>query len=321
MTDAYKFPDEDENTGTFGTDDDAAAGKKAAAENEIEVVVIDDTPPQDQGRKPLEESVDDPTDDEVAQYSAKVQDRIKKLTHARHDERREKERLLRENEELTRVAQTTLQERDRLREQVGEGAKLMSTQALTMVTKEIADAKAALQQAHAEFDSEGIVNAQEALFAAQLKKDRIENNRANTTQSEESVVSSQQSAPSAKPKLDEKTQKWMSNNRWFGEGGDAAMTGYALGLHQDMVKKYGDSFTRTDEYYSQIDAAMRQTFPTKFSSGNTKKPGSIVAPATRVAAGPKKVQLTTSQVALAKKFGMTTQQYAAELVKLQGESE
>lgn len=98
------------------------------------------------------------------------------------------------------------------------------------------------------------------------------------------------------------------------------MTGFALGLHQQLVKKYGDNFTRTDEYYSHIDEAMRQTFPDKFKAGSKKPPSSVVAPANRVAAGPRKVQLTSTQVTLAKRLGLTPQQYAAQVVALEKET-
>jgi len=85
-----------------------------------------------------------------------------------------------------------------------------------------------------------------------------------------------------------------------------------------LVKEHGEGVTQTAEYYSQIDAAMRKTFPSSFSSG-ARKPGSVVAGAAR-SNGPRKVQLTSTQVALAKKFGMTLQQYAAEVVKTQKEN-
>jgi hypothetical protein len=42
----------------------------------------------------------------------------------------------------------------------------------------------------------------------------------------------------------------------------------------------------------------------------------VVAPAAR-STGTKKIQLTQTQVALAKKFGLTNQQYAEQLAKLE----
>jgi hypothetical protein len=309
IDDDFKFPDEHEI-------DMGGPSDKKKDELEVEVEIVDDTPDADKGRSALQENVDDPTDEEVAQYSAKVQDRIKKLTHARHDERREKEALKRERDELERVARVTMAERDRLQQQLGQGAEVITTQAKTLADSDIAAAKVKLKAAHEAFDTDAIISAQEELNNAQIKKDRADNFRFTPSPTQKTVVESAPTGQEPAPRLDEKTSKWMSNNRWFGEGGDKAMTGFALGLHQDLVEKHGENFTRTDEYFSHIDKAVRRTFPDKFEGG-TKKPTSVVASATRVAAGPRKVQLTSTQVALAKKFGMTPQQYAMEVAKLE----
>lgn len=313
QNDEFRFPDE--------IDDDAGkeTSFKKGAEDELEVEVVDDTPEADRGRPALAEPVDDPSDEEVAQYSAKVQDRIKKLTHARHDERREKEALKRERDELERVARGAMAERDQLRQQFGKGVEVISAQAKTMADAELAAAEGELKAAMEAFDTDGTIAAQKKLYAAQIKKDKAENFSYAPSQPAKTVVESAPSDREASPTLDEKTSAWMSKNKWFGEGGDKALTGYALGLHQDLVAKHGDSFTRTDEYYSHIDKAMRQTFPDKFK-GSTK-PTSVVASAGRVSAqtGPRKVQLTSTQVALAKKLGLTPQQYAAQVVALEKE--
>jgi hypothetical protein len=312
MANEYIFPDEQDNN------DKAKGGE--VKNDELEIEIVDDTPPEDQGRKPLEEAVGDPTEDELKQYSEKVQDRIKKLTHARHDERREKETLKRERDELDRLARQAMAERDELRGQLGKGVEVISTQAKTMADSDIVSAKAKLKAAHEAFDTNAIVEASAELNAAQLRKQQAENIRYTPVQTQKTSVESAPTAQTQAPKLDERTSKWMSNNRWFGEGGDKAMTGYALGLHQELVEKHGEDFTRTPEYFSQIDTAIRRTFPDRF--GGTKKPNSIVAPAGRTsAAGSRKVQLTQSQVAIAKRMGLTPQQYAAEVVKVEMDNE
>jgi hypothetical protein len=76
---------------------------------------------------------------------------------------------------------------------------------------------------------------------------------------------------------------------------------------------------RSDEYFEQIDARVRSKFPEVFGNSKVetrKRPASVVAPATR-SSGVRKVQLTKSALALAKKFGMTPQQYAAQAAKLE----
>ena len=80
-----------------------------SAESDVEIEIEDDTPEQDRGRKPLERDVADPSDDEIEQYSDKVQKRIKELAHARHDERRAKEALERQNAEAIRISAQAIQ--------------------------------------------------------------------------------------------------------------------------------------------------------------------------------------------------------------------
>jgi hypothetical protein len=309
--DEFKFPDEAQEA----ADNSTGIETEISLGDEIEIEIVDDTPEKDRGRKPLDKEVADPSDDELSEYSTKVQSRIKDLTHARHDERRRADALQRENEELQRVAKTALAERESMRGQYVKGAEILSNQTKALTDKAVQEAKAKLKAAHEAFDTDAIVEAQSELNEAQMRRNQAENLRVAPSQSQETVVESQQQAKPTAPKLDDKTQQWLSRNKWFGEGGDEAMTGYALGLHNQMVKKYGEGYTRTDEYYSQIDAAMRQTFPSEFKAQpKTGRQNTVVAPATRVTA-PRKVTLTPTQVALAKRFGLTPQQYAAELVK------
>ena len=102
------------------------------------------------------------------------------------------------------------------------------------------------------------------------------------------------------------------------------MTAMALGLHEELVDKHGHAYATTDEYYDRIDKTMRQKFPEEFTSDTqtgggkpsqrANKPATVVAPASRSTA-PKKVVLTESQVRLAKKLGVSIEEYAREFVK------
>jgi len=95
MLDKFKFPDEDDdNKRVAVSQEDDSVVIQADAEDDVEIEIVDDTPAKDRGRKPLDKEVADPTDDEIENYSEKVQARIKELTHARHDERRMKEALV-----------------------------------------------------------------------------------------------------------------------------------------------------------------------------------------------------------------------------------
>ena len=310
MEDNFEFPDEIEE-------------KKAAAtpaESEIEVEIVDDTPERDRGRKPLDKEVVDPTDDEIENYSDGVKKRIKELTHARHDERRAKEALLREKQELERLAQQMHAENNRLKQHVNAGSKQYVESVKQLADSDVEKAKKALKEANESFDTEAITAAQEALMDAKMRAQAAKNFRPTSLQVDETPVQTQQHQET-RPTVDEKTLRWQAKNQWFGQSGFEELTSFALGLHQKLVNSGIDA--RSDDYYERIDARMKSTFPEVFGgedrprSGDvSKKPSTVVAPATR-SSGARKVQLTTTQVALAKKFGLTPQQYAAELAKME----
>ena len=306
MPEAFKFPHE--------KDDDIEI-EITDGEN-LEIEVIDDTPEQDRGRKPLDREVSDPTEEEIESYSDKVRNRIKEMTHARHDERRAKEAALREKQELETFAQRILEENKTLRGYVDQGTKQVVASSLSAAEAEVAQARRQYKEAQEAFDTDGINAAQEALTDAKFKLQAVQNFRHTPLQQQETTVQTHQPAPQ-KVQPDEKSLRWQAKNQWFGADGFEDVTSYSLGLHQKLVNSGLDP--RSDEYFEQIDARVKSKFPEVFGTSKvetSKRPSSVVAPATR-SSGVRKVQLTTSALALAKKFGMTPQQYAAQAAKLE----
>jgi hypothetical protein len=306
MPEAFKFPHE--------TDDDTI--EVDITDDGIEVEIVDDTPERDKGRKPLDKEVVDPTDEEIESYSANVQKRIKDLTHARHDERRVKESTMREKQELETFTAHLLDENKQLRGFVDQGTKHVAANTLSSAENEVAQARRQFKEAQEAFDTDAIIAAQEAMTDAKFKLEAAKNFRYVPLQAEENQVQTRQPAPQ-KVQPDEKSLRWQAKNQWFGSEGFEDVTSYSLGLHQKLVNSGVDP--QSDEYYEQINTRVRGKFPEVFGNGRnegTKRPVSVVAPATR-SSGVRKVQLTTSAVALAKKFGMTPQQYAAQVAKLE----
>jgi hypothetical protein len=119
---------------------------------------------------------------------------------------------------------------------------------------------------------------------------------------------------------DEKAESWRDDNPWFGS--DDEMTAFALGLHR-LKAKEGAGLTRNQtNYYEKINSRMRQVFPDQFDDGIEDEPAStqrkssnVVAPATR-STGPKKIRLTQSQIAIAKKLGVPLETYAKQAAEL-----
>jgi hypothetical protein len=305
MADTFKFPDETEDTL------EVEVGGK---ETEIEVEVIDDTPERDRGRKPLDREVADPTDEEIESYSDKVKNRIKELTHARHDERRVKEATMREKDELTQFTQNLLEENRQLKGYVENGTRHIAATSLSTAEAEMAQARRQYKEAQEAFDTDAIIAAQEAMTDAKFRLEAAKNFRPAPLQTFSDRVQTQQPAPQ-RVQPDEKSLRWQAKNQWFGAQGFEELTSYSLGLHQKLVNSGVDP--QSDDYFEQIDARVKGKFPEVFGkSESNRRPSTVVASATR-SSGARKVQLTSSAVALAKKFGLTPQQYAAQVAKLE----
>jgi len=304
----FKFPDELEDDKTVEIESNA---------DEIEIEVVDDTPPADRGRKALDKEVEDPTDEEIASYGDKVKVRIKELTHARHDERRAKEALMREKLELENMARQIVAENQQLKGYVNAGSQQFQQQSIQLAENELENARKQYKVAQEAFDSDAILAAQEALLEAKMKIAAIKSPRQQVRQ-EQRQEAPRQVQQQPETKADAKTLRWQAKNQWFGSDGFEEVTSYSLGLHQKLVNSGVDP--RSDEYFETIDARVRDKFPEVFGNEKSResfrRPTSVVAPAAR-SSGVKKVQMTSTAMALAKKFGLTPQQYAAQVAKLE----
>jgi len=317
----FKFPDETEkNVGVKAEDIEI----DIEAEGDIEIEIEDDTPPEDRNRKPLDKDVEDPSDDEVEQYSDKVQKRIKELAHARHDERRAKEAALREREEAVRVAQKLVEENQKLKTYVSSGEQTFASVLKEKAQADLDMARRRYKEAAESYDSEAMLQAQEALQDAKIKLMQAENFRPTPLQDENSQVYSQPQEQQTQA-LDEKTLRWQAKNQWFGADGFEEMTAMAIALHTKLVNQNGPEYTRTNEYFERIDARLREKFPEHYGeekreaprdTSTKKPPATVVAPGTR-SSGVKKIKLTKTQEAFARKLGLTPQQYALEVLKLE----
>ena len=174
-------------------------------------------------------------------------------------------------------------------------------------------AKRAYKAAYEAGDADKLLDAQEKLTNAKIKTDRLDNFRPPALQQQETPVQTEeiqgQTAPA--PIVDERANDWATSNTWFGE--DDEMTSLALGLHNRLVKEGVNP--QSDDYYVKIDSRMREIFPDKFEDGEPeqrKRRTNVVAPATRSTA-PKKIRLTQTQVTIAKRLGLTPEQYAKQV--------
>jgi len=306
----FKFPDEQDDVKVTTEDDQT--------DEQIIIDVEDNTPVEDRNKPPMEEKVKEELyNDELEDYSTKVKKKLIQMKRLAHEERREKENALREQQEAINFAQKMMEENQRLKSNLNNSEKnvLMSVQ--KTVAMEMDAAKRAYREAYDSGDTDKVMEAQERLTQATLKSEKVKNFKPPTLQEDETPV---QMAPQPVSQFrpDPSAQAWQQENPWFGE--DEEMTSLALGLHE-RLKREGVQVS-SQEYYRKIDATIRRRFPEKFEeeAEQNERPAvrksSVVAPATR-STSPKRVRLNPSEMSLAKKLNLTPEQYAKAKLEME----
>jgi len=321
--DEYKFPDEMEDSKEETVVDEAEEGSL-----DVDIEIIDDTPPIDRNRDPVPEEIKEEleTADTSKDYSKNVKDKFTQYKKAWHDERRAKEAALREQQEALAAAQNILDENRRLKQMLQTGEKELITTYQSSAELEVAQARRNYKEAYDSGDSDALAEAQEEMMRAQLKLDRAKNFRP-TVQIPENDVQIQVKQPQQPAQMDDKVAEWVSKNPWYVDPDKKVMSKYAVFIHEELEEQFGRAFVGTDEYFKRIDNEVKRRFPEEFGDivevkNDEEKPqrtsrlSTVVAPAKRSTSS-KKIVLTKTQVALAKKFGLSPEQYARELNKLE----
>mgnify|MGYP003150398088 CR=1 FL=1 len=284
------------------------------AENvETEEVEIE-LPSEDEGKEtetPIQaveeqqsEEVSDDHDQEVAEYSDSVKKRIDKLTYKmREAERREQAAL--------KFAQSVKEELDTTKTKLNKTDKNLFSEYNSRVDTQLETAKAKLKQAHEEQDTDKLIEAQENLAKLSVEAESLNRLQREREESQIEDEARQLQAPppqQAPPQPDPKAEEWAKRNTWFGD--DVAMTSSAFAFHNQIVEEQGIDPT-SDTYYEVLDKQIREAFPHKFEQA--QQPVQAVAGGSVGATTvnkPKKVKLTSSQVAIAKKLGVPLEEYA-----------
>ena len=250
-----------------------------------------------------------PKSDELDKVSESVQKRIDRLTwKVREAERREKAAT-----QYARSVQSKLKDNQDKFNRLDEG---YVNEFKTRVESQISSAKNHLKLAIDAGDAEKQTEAQAIL--AQLSADQtrlktLEAQKPKTPAEGTPVPQPAMAPPVQQPAAppDPKAQQWAQNNTWFGK--DDAMTYTAYALHKKLTEQEGFDAS-SDEYYSEIDKRIRTEFPHKFgdNTSSNDRPVQAVASASRTSSksGRKTVKLSPSQVAIAKKLGVSLQEYA-----------
>lgn len=341
--------------GSEGTEVLDPEGKKTPdrpLKEKIEVEIADDTPEEDkrvlEARKRKDKKLDpeeadlgplpdkeDDLDKEIAEYGKRSQKRIKQLYSRFHDERRAKDQAQRSHEEAVRFAEKVYAENKKLAETISKGETFLVEKIKEKAALSLEAAKKKYKEAFDAGDGEAIAKATEEMSAAVAEKREAESFKPReplqpekkgvqddrSTESDASARRTEQQQRQTPP--DPKAVTWANDNKWFGT--DEEMTAYAYGLHQKLVLR--ENFDpRSDEYYERINKEVRKRFPEKFEKpapAEGERPRSpapsktVVAGVTRAPAS-KKVTLTATQAALAKRLGVPLELYAEQVLKESG---
>jgi hypothetical protein len=300
---AYKFPDE----------------TNPIVQEEIEVDIVDDVPEGDRNREALTESPE-PDENELASYSDRVKKRIGMLQRAFHDERRAKEQSSRERDEAMSYANNIVAKNKSLVQKSNNDDSLLHETWKSKAESDLDNAKKSYKSAYESGDADAVVDAQEALNRATM---RHENSilYKPTLQTQEIPVEPENSVRTAPPP-DDAAVSWASKNSWFGK--DRLMTGMAYGLHEELISSGIHPQRDAKKYYGEINQQMRKRFPDYgWDDSEGKEPrqrtsANIVAPVTRTSSGGKKVSLTQTQVAIAKRLNIPLAEYAKQVSVLEG---
>jgi hypothetical protein len=316
----YKFPDELE-------EEKAQEVDVQIEDDEVEIKIVDDTPQEDQfATPPLDDDTQQELEkaDESEEYSKNVKVKFKQYKKAWHDERRAKEAALREQQEALTVAERILDENKKLKSMIQTGEKELISTYQSSAEMELDKAERNYKEAYDSGDSDKLLAAQKELVRAEMKLDKAKNFKP-TVQNQENDVQTTQTNQPATQQMDPKVANWVSKNPWFVDRHKLAMRKFAEGVHEELAERYGRGYIGTDEYYGSIDKEVRRRFPEEFAATTNNeeeekpqrtKPSTVVAPAKRSTA-PTQVVLSKTQVALAKKLKLTTEQYAREMMKLE----
>jgi hypothetical protein len=267
---------------------------------ETEVDVAND----DEGQETQQASEDDNFD----KAENATQKRIDRLTKKMREAERQREEAL-------KYAQGVQAEAQQLKQRMDTLDSNYVNEYSSRVESQIASAEEKLAKAIEMGDTNGVIEAQRAITRLAIENDRAQQAKVQQARYAQQMQAQQQAAvqqpmPQQQPRRpDPKAEQWAQRNAWFGE--DEAMTYAAFGIHKKLVEDEGFD-PQSNDYYNELDRRMQTEFPHKLNGGS-KRPAQTVASVSRSTSGRssgKKVRLTPSQVAIAKKLGVPLEEYA-----------
>ena len=281
-------------------------------EEEVDIheadVIQESTPDVDTSDQAIEETQHT---EEVDEYSAGVKKRIDKLTYRmREAERREQEAI--------KFAQNVQAENQTLQTKLTSSDTTLVNEYDARVKSDSERARKALKEAQELGDAEAIALATEAVAKTSLEAQNVQRlQRQQKVRAEKPPAAPQQQAPQPPPpSIDPITEEWAERNKWFGQ--DRVMTQAAMDIHEDLISENNQRGQvvwnpQTPDYYKEVDKRMQEYFPQKFDQAKPVQQPAVAGPSRGVGSpnrGARKVSLSPSQIAIAKRIGVPLEEYA-----------
>ena len=251
------------------------------------------------------EAASEEKDKELDDYSRNAKSRINDLTAKYREEERQKQTAL-------QFAENVRKENEALKHRLDNLDKGYQEEFGNRVTSQIDSAKRILKDAHESGDVDKLVEAQEALAQLTAEKQRLSVAQKEVQQEQPAAPQAPQPQAQPAPTPDPRAQAWAEKNDWFGN--DEAMTYAAFGIHRRLVEDEGFD-PQSEAYYSEIDKRLKSEFPHKLgqkgaTAGGSQKVASAEGSKSRNKGGRRKVRLSASQIAIAKKLNVPLEEYA-----------
>jgi len=259
-----------------------------------------------------QENVEIVEEDQFDKAQSSTQKRIDRLTKKMRDAQRREE-------EAVNYAKQVQQEAAQLKQRFSALDSNYVSEYTNRVQTQMEQTEKELARAMELGDTTAVVEANKKMIALSAENERAnqakvaqerQQQQAQQQQQQQSVAPQQQQAQQQQIKRpDPKAQDWAARNDWFGQ--DEAKTFAAFGIHKKLVEDEGFDPT-SDEYYTELDSRISDTFGGNAKNAS-KRPAQTVAGVSRSNSGRssgKKVRLTPSQVAIAKKLGVPLEEYA-----------
>ena len=273
-------------------------------ESKPEETAVVETPTEDGGPEVVtEEPEPEKGEEELQDYSDKVQKRINTLTRKLREAERGQDsayeyakNLAAENERLKTTAQTLQQ--------------TTFDESATRLESQKAQALASLQKAHEVADYEKVAQAQDVLAKIAVQEQKVQEGKIRMEQMQkETPVEQPQPTVQQQPMFNSKMQDWIDDgNEWFLN--NAVMHESGTQIHEDLVTE--GFVVESDEYFAEVNKRIRTKHPEYFNEPAKSKPSQKVASAGRVSgkSGKKQIRLSPSEVQMAKKLNVPLTEYA-----------